>query len=81
MLDGIKTVNIIYFPIRYGWIDNQSIAILRHMSHENCAKNMTGFIINSKVSPEETYDVYCYDEKGAFHIIEWTLVFDSCMKF
>ncbi|XP_004070149.1 uncharacterized protein LOC101159348 [Oryzias latipes] len=55
--------NLTMQTCRYGWIDNQSIAILRHMSHENCAKNMTGFIINSKVSPEETYDVYCYDEK------------------
>ncbi|XP_024138442.1 CD44 antigen isoform X1 [Oryzias melastigma] len=48
---------------RYGWINNQSIAILRQNSHENCAKNMTGFLINSNVSPEDTYDVYCFDEK------------------
>ncbi|XP_056138103.1 aggrecan core protein [Lampris incognitus] len=47
---------------RNGWINNQSIAILRHKNHENCAKNMTGLFINSPANPKENYDAYCYDE-------------------
>ncbi|XP_032380533.1 CD44 antigen [Etheostoma spectabile] len=47
---------------RYGWTSNMSFAILRHMPHENCAKNKTGFIINSHVNETELFDVYCYDE-------------------
>ncbi|XP_054476050.1 CD44 antigen [Anoplopoma fimbria] len=46
---------------RYGWTSNMSIAILRHSYHENCANNMTGFIINSQ-DPEEPFDAYCFDE-------------------
>ncbi|TDH09350.1 hypothetical protein EPR50_G00085860 [Perca flavescens] len=49
---------------RYGWTSNMSILILRHTHHENCAKNMTGFIINSHVNVDDLYDVYCYDEKA-----------------
>ncbi|KAF1387026.1 hypothetical protein PFLUV_G00101000 [Perca fluviatilis] len=49
---------------RYGWSSNMSILILRHTHHENCAKNMTGFIINSHVNADDLYDVYCYDEKA-----------------
>ncbi|KAM9352403.1 CD44 antigen-like [Symphorus nematophorus] len=48
---------------RYGWTNNVSIAILRHTEHENCAKNMTGLIINAHVKAEERYDAYCFDEK------------------
>ncbi|RVE72004.1 hypothetical protein OJAV_G00057780 [Oryzias javanicus] len=58
-----EAYNLTMETCRYGWINNQSIAILRHTSHENCAKNMTGFLVNSNVSPEDTYDVYCFDEK------------------
>ncbi|XP_063337269.1 CD44 antigen isoform X2 [Pelmatolapia mariae] len=47
---------------RNGWMSNMSIAILRHKRHENCSKNMIGLIINSKVQPDEKYDVYCFDE-------------------
>ncbi|XP_073328814.1 uncharacterized protein cd44b [Pagrus major] len=47
---------------RYGWTSNVSTVILRLSSHENCAKNMTGFIINSRVTAEDLYDAYCYDE-------------------
>ncbi|XP_005471040.1 lymphatic vessel endothelial hyaluronic acid receptor 1 isoform X4 [Oreochromis niloticus] len=49
---------------RNGWISNTSIAILRHKSHENCSKSMIGLIINTKVQPDEKYDVYCYDENA-----------------
>ncbi|XP_034736096.1 CD44 antigen isoform X2 [Etheostoma cragini] len=49
---------------RNGWTSNASIAILRHTHHENCAKNMTGFIINLHVKNEELFDAYCYDEKA-----------------
>ncbi|XP_051239560.1 CD44 antigen [Dicentrarchus labrax] len=47
---------------RNGWTSNGSIAILRHTHHENCAKNMTGFITSSRVAADELYDAYCYDE-------------------
>ncbi|XP_035521519.1 CD44 antigen [Morone saxatilis] len=47
---------------RNGWTSNMSIAILRHSQHENCAKNMTGFIINPRVDANDLYDAYCYDE-------------------
>ncbi|XP_049929707.1 CD44 antigen-like [Epinephelus moara] len=47
---------------RYGWISNMSIAILRHTEHENCAKNMTGFIVQPHVNASEPFDVYCYDD-------------------
>ncbi|XP_034391562.1 uncharacterized protein cd44b isoform X2 [Cyclopterus lumpus] len=49
---------------RNGWTSNMSVAILRHSHHENCAKNMTGFIIHSRENPEELCDAYCYDEKA-----------------
>lgn len=51
-------------PRRYGWTSNMSTAILRHTSHENCAKNMTGFITVSHVKVEEEYDALCFDENG-----------------
>ncbi|XP_017278450.1 CD44 antigen isoform X2 [Kryptolebias marmoratus] len=47
---------------RNGWINNESIAILRHTHHKNCANNVTGLIINSRVTPGDEYDAYCYDE-------------------
>ncbi|XP_022045660.2 CD44 antigen [Acanthochromis polyacanthus] len=47
---------------RNGWINNGSIAILRHTPHENCSKNMTGFIIHSRIEDGDQYDAYCYDE-------------------
>lgn len=49
---------------RYGWISNVSTAILRHEHHDNCAKNMTGFIVYPQTNSEETFDAYCYDEKA-----------------
>ncbi|XP_044049243.1 CD44 antigen [Siniperca chuatsi] len=48
---------------RNGWTNNVSIAILRHSHHENCAKNMTGLIFNSRVNAEDLFDAYCYDDK------------------
>lgn len=51
-------------PRRYGWTSNMTTAILRHTSHENCAKNMTGFITVSHVMVEEEFDALCYDENG-----------------
>ncbi|KAF7659781.1 hypothetical protein LDENG_00293140 [Lucifuga dentata] len=48
---------------RNGWINNQKLVILRHSSHENCAKNMTGFFINP-ANPEEHSDAYCYDKNA-----------------
>ncbi|XP_013854986.1 CD44 antigen [Austrofundulus limnaeus] len=47
---------------RYGWISNESIAILRHRQHENCSKSMIGLIRHSTTSPDDKYDVYCYDK-------------------
>ncbi|KAK2842069.1 hypothetical protein Q5P01_012269 [Channa striata] len=49
---------------RNGWINNRSIAILRHTEHENCAKNMTGLFIYSNVNTEDLYDAYCYDSEA-----------------
>ncbi|XP_071385245.1 CD44 antigen [Centroberyx affinis] len=48
---------------RNGWTSNQSIAILRHTNHENCAQNMTGFFIN-EMAAEELSDAFCYDEQA-----------------
>ncbi|KAM6936906.1 uncharacterized protein FYW49_020716 [Xenentodon cancila] len=48
---------------RNGWISNGTVAILRHKPHELCAKNMTGFIINSRANASEHFDVYCYDSE------------------
>ncbi|XP_014861453.1 PREDICTED: lymphatic vessel endothelial hyaluronic acid receptor 1-like [Poecilia mexicana] len=45
---------------RYGWISNGSSVILRHTQHENCARNLTGFIVNSHT--EDQFDAYCYDK-------------------
>ncbi|CAN9499129.1 unnamed protein product [Ophioblennius macclurei] len=47
---------------RNGWISNVSIAILRQNQHENCSRNMTGVIYNTRVKAEDAYDAYCYDE-------------------
>ncbi|XP_058500401.1 CD44 antigen isoform X1 [Solea solea] len=55
-LNGMETC-------RNGWMTNGSIAILRHSHHENCAKNTTGLIINSYISPDNLFDAYCYDDK------------------
>ncbi|KAM6926695.1 CD44 antigen-like [Lycodopsis pacificus] len=50
---------------RNGWISNMSIAILRLSHHENCAKNMTGLIINSRDrTPDEHFDALCYDDEA-----------------
>nr|XP_019934024.1 PREDICTED: CD44 antigen [Paralichthys olivaceus] len=48
---------------RNGWINNGSIAILRHSHHELCAKNMSGFIVHLYFRPDELFDAYCYDDK------------------
>nr|XP_046249942.1 CD44 antigen [Scatophagus argus]XP_046249943.1 CD44 antigen [Scatophagus argus]XP_046249944.1 CD44 antigen [Scatophagus argus] len=47
---------------RYGWTSNVSTAILRQKHHENCAKNMTGFIIHSHTDADELNDALCYNE-------------------
>lgn len=47
---------------RYGWFNNETVAILRHTVHENCAKNLTGLIQNSAVTTDQLYDAYCFDE-------------------
>ncbi|XP_030282392.1 CD44 antigen isoform X2 [Sparus aurata] len=47
---------------RYGWTSNASTVILRSSHHENCAKNMTGFIFNSRVAADDRYDAYCFDD-------------------
>ncbi|XP_060892557.1 CD44 antigen [Labrus mixtus] len=48
---------------RNGWTSNASVVILRHSQHENCAKNMTGFIPNPNVNTDQLFDAYCYDEQ------------------
>ncbi|KAM9853870.1 uncharacterized protein ACBR49_002527 [Aulostomus maculatus] len=48
---------------RYGWVSNMSVAILRHSHHQNCAKNLTGFMMIPRDDAEELFDAYCYDEK------------------
>lgn len=50
--------------LRYGWTSNMSTAILRHSPHENCAQNLTGLITSSSALAEDTFDAYCYDDKG-----------------
>lgn len=67
-----------FCPFRNGWISNISVAILRHTHHENCAKNMTGLIMNSRVTAEERFDAYCYDEKGDYIHNEWSVTLDLC---
>ncbi|KAK7891587.1 hypothetical protein WMY93_023550 [Mugilogobius chulae] len=47
---------------RNGWMNNETTAILRHTSHGNCAKNLTGLIINSHVTTDELFDAYCFNE-------------------
>ncbi|XP_027856424.1 aggrecan core protein [Xiphophorus couchianus] len=48
---------------RYGWINNGSSVILRQTQHENCARNMTGFIVNSHTGDHS--DAYCYDKNDS----------------
>ncbi|XP_034444434.1 CD44 antigen isoform X1 [Hippoglossus hippoglossus] len=48
---------------RYGWTNNGSTAILRHSHHENCAKNLSGFIVHRPTGADEQVDAYCYDDK------------------
>lgn len=47
---------------RNGWMNNATVAILRHTSHENCNKNMTGLIINSHVTRDQLFDAYCFNQ-------------------
>ncbi|KAM4733645.1 CD44 antigen [Anableps anableps] len=47
---------------RYGWISNGSSVILRHTQHENCARNLTGFIVHSRTG--DNFDAYCYDKNA-----------------
>lgn len=58
---------------RYGWTTNMSIIILRHTTHENCAKNMTGFI-SLIANADEKYDAFCYDKTGNNIHRKWTVV-------
>ncbi|CAB1420184.1 unnamed protein product [Pleuronectes platessa] len=48
---------------RNGWINNGSIAILRHSHRENCAGNLSGLIVHQPTGADEKYDAYCYDDK------------------
>lgn len=64
-------IMILLLPFRNGWIKNVSIAILRHKSHEKCANNMTGLIINSHKTADELFDVYCYDEEGIYIMLHF----------
>lgn len=59
---------------RYGWTTNMTIIILRHTTHENCAKNMTGFIILPHVIADEEYDTFCYDKTGNNIHRKWTVL-------
>lgn len=61
---------IMLYLLRYGWISNGTIIILRYMIHENCAKNKTGVFPHSVKGLEELYDAYCYDENGKFLFIK-----------
>ncbi|XP_072241639.1 uncharacterized protein cd44b [Leuresthes tenuis] len=53
---------------RHGWISDGNTAILRQKHHENCAKNMTGLIINSHVDAAQLFDVYCYEDNAGLEI-------------
>ncbi|XP_072290979.1 CD44 antigen [Eucyclogobius newberryi] len=46
---------------RNGWMLNETVAILRHVAHGNCAKNQTGFILNSHVTADQPFDAYCFN--------------------
>ncbi|XP_056242652.1 aggrecan core protein [Seriola aureovittata] len=46
---------------RNGWIQNGSVAILRHTQHINCANNTIGLILLSSKTHEEN-DAFCYDD-------------------
>ncbi|CAL8321767.1 unnamed protein product [Gadus morhua 'NCC'] len=56
--------NISMETCRNGWISDESIVILRHHQHENCAKNTTGFIVRAVESPLDKSDAYCYDKNA-----------------
>lgn len=47
---------------RNGWMNNETVAILRHSSHGNCAKNLTGLLMNPHVTPDQEWDAYCFNE-------------------
>lgn len=47
---------------RNGWTNNETVAILRHTSHGNCAKNLTGLIMNSHVTTDQLFDAYCFNQ-------------------
>lgn len=47
---------------RNGWTNNETVAILRHTSHGNCAKNLTGLITNSHVTTDQLFDAYCFNQ-------------------
>ncbi|KAJ0069329.1 hypothetical protein NL108_004161 [Boleophthalmus pectinirostris] len=49
---------------RHGWMNNETLAILRHSSHGNCAKNLTGLILTPNVSPDQQYDAYCFNDSA-----------------
>ncbi|AWP08699.1 putative CD44 antigen-like [Scophthalmus maximus] len=49
---------------RYGWMSNGETAILRLTHHDNCAQNMTGFIVHGKVKTDAHSDAYCHDDKA-----------------
>lgn len=65
-IDLLMIILILLCLFRYGWTNNMSVVILRLSHHENCAKNMTGFIINSRVDATENFDALCYDKKGDY---------------
>lgn len=47
---------------RNGWMNNETVAILRHTSHGNCAKNLTGLIMNPHVTIDQEWDAYCFNQ-------------------
>ncbi|XP_033823327.1 CD44 antigen [Periophthalmus magnuspinnatus] len=47
---------------RNGWLNNETVAILRHTSHGNCAKNLTGLIMNTHVTLDQQFDAYCFNQ-------------------
>ncbi|XP_028307236.1 uncharacterized protein LOC114466015 isoform X2 [Gouania willdenowi] len=50
---------------RKGWMNDENVAILRHSRHENCSRNMTGFITTPSLTTDDLFDAYCYDETDA----------------
>lgn len=65
------------FLFRHGWMNNGTVAILRHAEHINCANSSVGFIY---IRSSDENDAFCYDGKGDYHkkIVCYTCV-ESCL--